>query len=210
MVSLWSDFLSGCVLGLTAGLSPGPLLTLVIAESVASGPAAGLRVAASPLVTDPPIIALCTLVLAQMARSSLVLGCVSLAGGVFVLCMARDAWKARPPSGEAAPASRSLVRGVVTNLLSPHPYLFWITVGSPLLVLGWRQGPGGPAALLAGFYGCLVGSKSAVALAAGRSRSLLSGRGYRLVLRTMAVALAAFGLFFFRDGWLLLTTGNVS
>ncbi|WP_461209798.1 LysE family translocator [Desulfocurvus sp. DL9XJH121] len=210
MLSLWNEFASGAVLGLSAGLSPGPLLSLVITEAVASGPGAGVRVALSPLVTDVPIIVLCTFLLAQASGLPRVLGGVSLAGGCFILLMALDAWKARIPASGEDEARRSLLRGVLANILSPHPYLFWITVGSPLLMAGWRQeGAAGPGLFLAGFYGCLVGSKIVVAVAAGRSRGLLAGRGYRLVLRVMAAVLGVFALLFFWEGLRLLATGKV-
>lgn len=209
MPDLLTPLVSGCVLGFSAGISPGPLMTLVITESVGAGTGAGVRVALAPLLTDAPIIAACTLVLAQMAHFASVLGVVSIAGGCFVLHMAWDAWKAQPPTGEGG-SSKAMARGVITNFLSPHPYLFWITVGSPLLVTGWAKGIASPAAFLAGFYGCLVGAKVAVAVAAGRSRHLLAGRAYTALLRTMGVLLAAFALLFFRDGWRLLTDGGLS
>jgi threonine/homoserine/homoserine lactone efflux protein len=49
-------FATGIVLGLSAGLSPGPLMTLVVAESLKGGASAGIRIALAPLVTDAPII----------------------------------------------------------------------------------------------------------------------------------------------------------
>jgi threonine/homoserine/homoserine lactone efflux protein len=45
------------VFGLSAGLSPGPLMTLVIAETLKRGIPAGIRIAVAPLITDLPIIA---------------------------------------------------------------------------------------------------------------------------------------------------------
>ncbi|MBU1001614.1 MAG: LysE family translocator [Proteobacteria bacterium] len=205
---LWADIVTGCVLGFWAGMSPGPLLTLVVTETVRNGTGAGLRVAAAPLITDFPIVALSLLVLAQLAHSAGVLGVVSLAGGCFILYLAWETWKAKPPQPmQQSDLSRSLKRGVITNFLSPHPYLFWITVGSPLLLKGWQQGPAGPILLLAGFYFCLVGAKISVALLVGRSRDFLRGRVYTLVLRFMGVVLALFALLFFRDGWRLLTAG---
>ena len=46
----------GAFLGLTAGLSPGPLLTLVITETLKHSRAAGIKIAVAPLITDVPII----------------------------------------------------------------------------------------------------------------------------------------------------------
>ena len=43
---------AAAVFGLSGGLSPGPLLALVVAETLARGRSSGLAVAASPLITD--------------------------------------------------------------------------------------------------------------------------------------------------------------
>jgi len=45
----------GLGLGLAAGASPGPLLTLVVSSTLARGFGAGLRVALAPVLTDAPI-----------------------------------------------------------------------------------------------------------------------------------------------------------
>ena len=51
------DALSGAVFGLAAGLMPGPLLALVIQQTLRHGPTEGIKVAAAPLLTDLPIVA---------------------------------------------------------------------------------------------------------------------------------------------------------
>ena len=56
------------------------------------------------------------------------------------------------------------------------------------------------AAFLFGFYLLLVGSKVLVALLTGRSRNLLAGQPYRVVMRVLAVLLALFAVLLFREG----------
>ena len=156
--------LLGLSLGLGAGLAPGPLLALVVQATLERGFAAGARVAAAPLVTDAPIIVLCVLVLDGLGDD--VLAALSLAGAAFVAWLAVDALRTRP--SESQPASGDLRRAALVNVLSPHPWLFWLTVGGPLVV-----GDAG-ALFVAGFYVTLVGAKVAVAalVAAGRRRSV--------------------------------------
>ena len=48
--------LTGVLLGLSGGLAPGPLLTLVVAETLRHGVRAGIGVALVPLLTDMPIV----------------------------------------------------------------------------------------------------------------------------------------------------------
>ncbi len=47
---------SGVVFGLSGGLSPGPLLTLVVSETLKHGIKEGVKVSIAPLITDPPIV----------------------------------------------------------------------------------------------------------------------------------------------------------
>ena len=64
-----SFFLIGTLLGLSAGLSPGPLLTLVVSETFRHDFKAGIKVAISPLITDLPIILLTVIILDRLSVS---------------------------------------------------------------------------------------------------------------------------------------------
>ncbi|MEW6593724.1 MAG: LysE family translocator [Thermodesulfobacteriota bacterium] len=200
------SFLSlGIALGLSAGVAPGPLLALVISETLRHGPAAGMKVACAPILTDLPIIALSLFVLARLAAQPKVLGLISLAGGFLLLSLGWQHLRSRetPPSQpEASP--RPLIKGIAVNLLSPHPYLFWLSVGAPLTTRAMAQGAGAAIAFIAGFYILLVGSKIVLALAAGTSRSFLSGRAYLLILRLLGLLLWGLAFLLLREGLNLL------
>lgn len=199
---------SGTLLGLSAGLAPGPLMTLVLSETLSRGTRAGLRVAAAPLITDFPVIALCVYTLSWLTDTPWVLGAIAAAGGLFVLHLAWETWNSQPPdAGELLRPGGSLRRGILTNILSPHPYLFWITVGCPILIEGAAQSIWVPAAFLSAFYLCLCGAKIIVAIATGKSRSFLTGAAYKGILKALGFALAVFALLFLRDAWLLFTQG---
>ncbi|MDY0351510.1 MAG: LysE family transporter, partial [Desulfobulbaceae bacterium] len=88
----------GTVLGLSAGFAPGPLLALVISETLRHGIPAGVRVALAPIITDLPIILLTLLVLAKLSAFHNILGALSLAGGLFLLILA---WQSLRPRGIA-------------------------------------------------------------------------------------------------------------
>jgi threonine/homoserine/homoserine lactone efflux protein len=188
---------AGVLFGLTAGLSPGPLLALVITQPLRHGPGQGVRVAMAPLLTDVPIVLACTLFVGVVAQSGGALGLIALAGAGVVAWLARDTWRAEPPGGAGAVAApaRSWTRGAVVNALSPHPWLFWLTVGAPTLLASLAAGgPLAAVAFLAGFYVCLIGSKVAIAVLVGRSRDRVAGRGYTWTMRLLAVLLGVFAL----------------
>ena len=196
---------SGVVLGLSAGLSPGPLLTLVLAQSVRHGTREGIKVALAPFLTDVPTILLSVLVLRRLSHFGPVLGAVSLVGTLFVLWLAWESLTVRgmePVRPDADP--KSLRRGVLVNLLNPNVYVFWLTVGGPIILKAWAKTPMAAVGFLACLLGFLVGSKMTVAVIVGRSRHLLAGRGYRTVMRTLGVLLVLFAVLMFRDGLRLL------
>ena len=194
------QLLLGLSLGLGAGLAPGPLLALVIRSSLERGFAAGARVAVSPLLTDLPVIVVAVVLAARLPMT--VLGALGIGGGAFVLWLGVKALREQaPPAAQAADTASphtDLRRGALTNLLSPHPWVFWITVGAPVLVGG---GIGGAALFLGAFYLMLIGTKVAMAwiIATGRSR-LIQGRGYAAALRVSGLLLAAAGILLIIEG----------
>lgn len=89
---------------------------------------------------------------------------------------------------------------MLTNLLNPHPYVFWLAVGGPLVAEAHGTSPGAVAAFLVGFFGCIVGAKAVMALAIGRFRHLLSGAGYRWTMRALAAGMLLLALRFAEEG----------
>lgn len=196
MEGLWL----GLGLGLAAGLSPGPLLTLVLTSTLQRGVGAGLRVASAPLVTDLPIVAV-ALFAAGQAPEHWFHG-LSIFGGVFVLYLgwstwreARDAELVPEATSSAAEARKDLWSGALVNVLSPHPWLFWLGLGGPQTVRLWREsGWWSAAAFLGLFYVALVGSKAILALVVAGGRHRLSDLWYRRILKICGLVLAALGI----------------
>jgi threonine/homoserine/homoserine lactone efflux protein len=186
--------LLGLTLGIGAGVAPGPLLAVVIRSTLEGGFAAGARVACGPLVTDLPIIVLAVVLATSLPEVAL--AGLGLVGGLFVLWLGAQALRDVPEPVEAAvggaTVAGSVRRGALVNALNPHPWIFWLTVGVPIL----GDGSTAQAALfLLAFYLMLIGSKIAVAAALGAGRErLLRGPGYRWALRGSGLLLLAAGV----------------
>ncbi len=188
--------LAGLGLGLGAGLAPGPLLALVVTTSLARGFRAGARAALSPLLSDLPVVVLSVLVLHSLPDT--VVSVLGAAGGLFVVWLGVEALRDLPTGAAVTSGGPDpLRRGALVNLLSPHPWIFWISVGAPLLLAGWAASPAAAAGFLVGFYVLLIGSKIAVAAVVAGGRRRLDERGLRrahaaggAVLVTVGVLLA--------------------
>jgi len=201
-----SYLLLGLTLGLSAGITPGPLLTLVITASLRRGLRGGLLVALAPFITDAPIIALSLLLLDRLPPWAMTV--VTLVGGLVVIYLGIDALRAARsaevpgPTAAGGGQGRDLWKGALVNLLNPHPYLFWATVGGPALLAGWREGARYAVAFLVGFYGLLVGSKVIIAWLVARQNQALSPRVYRIVLTILGLAMMALGVLLVREAWM--------
>jgi threonine/homoserine/homoserine lactone efflux protein len=186
----------GAGIGFVAGVSPGPVLTLVVAETFRGGWLRGAAVAAGPLLADGPVVVLAVLVLAQLPPHFL--RAISLVGGAFLLYLGVTTFlnsrRARLDARERLPARGGLLKGLLARLLSPNPYLFWFLVGGPLLLQAGQEHWLAVPAFLVGYYSTIVGSNVALALALHRWVGLFSERVYRGVLLVGSAILGLYGL----------------
>ena len=202
---MFSFLSAGTVLGLSAGFAPGPLLALVISETLQHDIKAGIRVALAPILTDLPIIIVSLIILANLSHFDKVLGFISLIGACFLLYLGiKNINTAGMNINENTSPHRSLQKGILVNALSPHPYLFWISVGGPTTIRAMDQSLPAALAFIGSFYILLVGSKIVLAILVGKSRSFLLGNKYIYTMRLLGLILIIFAGFLFRDGFRLL------
>lgn len=188
------ELILGLSLGWAAGIAPGPLHTLVLTTSLQRGFAAGARVAVAPLLTDLPIVALSVLAVGALPAGAL--RWLGALGGTYIVYLGvvtlREA-AAGPSAGSAGTPLRDLRRGFVTNFLNPHPWIFWVGVGAPILVSAWGRGPFPAAAFLVAFYGLLVGTKLVLAALGARGRRLVASAWYPRLVAAGGALLVAMG-----------------
>ena len=189
------ELLLGIALGLGAGISPGPLLGLVLTSTLKRGFGAGVRVALAPLLTDAPIVLLSLFVLESLPAPAV--RALGVAGGAYVIYLGiqalRGARKAELSAARNASSRRDILRGALVNALSPHPWLFWLSAGGPLLVNAWGDAPLRRVTFLVGFYGLLVGTKIVVARAVAAGRQRMGERWYGRALLGAGVLLSVAG-----------------
>ncbi len=186
--------LIGFSLGLSAGVSPGPLLALVMQRSLKGGFASGARVAFAPLVSDLPIVVLSILLVGRLPEWAL--NGLLVVGGLFVIWLGIDGFRrggAGLDAADAASARQDLAHGALVNFLSPHPYLFWATVGAPMFVRAWNSSPIDAVAFIVGFYTLLIGSKVVMAYLFSRAQGL-PPHWHSRVLRFASLLLVIIGV----------------
>jgi len=189
-------FTLGLGLGLSAAAQPGPFQAYLLAQSIRNGAARTLPVALVPLVSDPPVIAVVLLVLAQVPAT--LLRALQLGGGLVVLWLAwatlRPAFASPEPEPGARHAPpRGILRATLVNFTNPNAWIFWSFVGGPTLAAAWREAPARAGLFLAGFYAALLGGGAALVLLAARAAAL-GPRFARALGIVSGLALLGFGL----------------
>ena len=194
-----SQLLAGLALGLAAGIAPGPLQTLVVTSTLDRGFGAGWRVAVAPLFTDTPIVILSIVALSAVPADFL--NTLAVIGGVFLIGTGFWTLYRKPTESVEEEAGMSdYWKGIAVNLLSPHPWVFWVTAGGPLVVSAWRESAAQAVAFLAGFYLLLVGSKVLLAWVVAKTRERLSATWRWRLLVVGGALLVAGGLYLLIEG----------
>ena len=181
---------------------------MVISQTLQHNVREGVRVAAAPVLTDLPIILVGVLVFSNLPEPTFALGIMSFAGSAFVMYLGVSSLRQQAvqlKTGAAPP--RSYLKGALTNALSPHPYLFWFTVGVPTILKAYPETLAGALGFVLAFFGLIVGAKVVIALIVGRSKRFLEGSVYLWTMRLLGIMLIGFALVLVRDG--LTLTGWV-
>lgn len=207
----------GLVIGLASGVSPGPMQSLVLAQSARFGWRTGAITALAPLATDILIVAVTIGFVGILPHP--VLDAVSVGGGLFVAYLAQDAWRSvqtretvspgRQPAAVqsesrdkaiSAPRPASFWRATVVNLLNPHAWLFWALIGAPIAVRADHVHFADAAGFVMSFYLALVGVKVCLAIVVGHGTRWVRSNSQRWVVRASGLGMGVVSI-------LLVATG---
>jgi threonine/homoserine/homoserine lactone efflux protein len=199
----------GAVFGLTAGISPGPLLTLVISETLKHDRKEGIKIAIAPLITDLPIILAAYFIFSGISQSNFLLSLISFLGGIYFAYLGYETITAKGLDPEVQKKkSQALKKGITANFLNPNPYVFWLTAGIPTAFKAYEISLLTAIIYFLLFYITLI-SKIGVALLVERSKAFLKNDAYRITMKILGMALLVFALYFFYEGIKLLS-GNIN
>lgn len=197
--------ISGIIFGLAAGTSPGPLLALVFSETLKYGKKEGIKIAVSPLITDLPIVLFVLFTLSNLVKYEFIIGTISLFGACYLIYLGIDNLRVKINEFEVKLAKKdALKRGVIANFLSPHPYLFWLSIGGPMIFKSLDIHTSATVLFTLGFYSLLIGSKIGIALIVEKSKSSIKSKHYVYIVRALGIALILFALIFVKDGLKLI------
>jgi threonine/homoserine/homoserine lactone efflux protein len=205
MVEGLEFLISGVVFGLAAGIAPGPLLALVFSETLKYGKNEGIKIAVSPLITDLPIVLFVLFILSSLMGYNFVIGMISLFGACYLIYLGVENLRVKIAESEVELTKRdALKRGVIANFLSPHPYLFWLSIGGPIIFKSLDIHISATILFILGFYSLLIGSKIGIVLVVEKSKSFIRSKYYLYIVRALGITLILFALVFVKDSLKLI------
>lgn len=192
---------TGLTLGFSAGISPGPFLALTISETLKHGTKTGLKVAIVPLLTDAPVIIGSVFLLTKLSDLTNLFAVISIVGAMFLVYFGIENLLTKPRGNyEKTSKFSSVKKAIITNYLNPNPYIFWITIGGPLLVGALDLSTWNGMVFLFTFYLMLVGSKMIIVVIGGKASSIFKSEKYLYLIRGAGVMLLIIAVLLFING----------
>ena len=197
--------IAGATLGIVEGIKPGPLLTMVIRETLSGGLRAGLWTAAAPIFTDGPLVIFSLLAAAWIATNPSALLVITLAGAIFLAQMGYECFGLEPPNmdEDPPPPTGSFLRGVITNLLNPNVYIFWFLIGGPLMASAAEDEILAPIAYAITFLVTIMLTKATIAYAIHRASGNISSTVYTKLLAICGIIMIGFSLYYASEAYSL-------
>lgn len=186
-------------LSIIAAITPGPLMALLISETLKHGKSSGIKIALAPLFTDLPIMLVGTFVLSKLTQLDLLLGVISLLGALYLAYLAYGSIRTKGINLEVSDENRSLRKGIISNFLNPNPYIFYFSILGPIAVKGMKVNfLFGPLSLGI-FLGLFVLIMILMVLSVHAAKQFFSSKIYIFVVRILGFILLYFSFTFFQE-----------
>lgn len=197
-------FVAAFGVALSGALSPGPLLTVTIAESARGGAWTGPKLIAGHAVLELALVLALLFGARAFFDETAFLLAISAFGAVFLVWMGlsllarvrRHEAAPWPDQETAKPGLSPFVLGILASLANPYWTLWWITIGVGLLLPALSLGGTGFAAFFAGHIGADFLWYTLVSSAVARGRRILSETFYRRLMTGCGLFLLGLAAYF--------------
>jgi len=198
MYDVIQTFLLGLVIGLTGALAPGPTLVATINASVAGDWKIGPKVTVGHMIAESVIfllivLGLATLALPYTSAIALIGGIALIVFGALTIAGSREASLGGPVTGTAA---NPYIAGLVTSAANPYFWIWWLTIGSAMVIAGLAGGIVLAGVFMVGHWCADLGWFTLVSTGVSRGRTILSDISYRRIMAVCGVFLILFGAYY--------------
>ena len=194
--------------GFSGAMMPGPLLAVDIAETPRHGWQTGPIISIGHAMAEIAVVVALALGFVALAENEGLARVISVVGGgaliVMGLMMGYDALKKRinyEGEKEGRRSQHRLVgKGIVATLSNPYWFVWWATTGLAFVVKSLKFGVIGPVVF---YFGHIMSDfvwYTVVSVLLWRGKSLIMGKGLKILILCCAAFLLYLGTSFIIDG----------
>ncbi|MDD1686181.1 LysE family transporter [Methanoregula sp.] len=196
MYGILSTLVLGFLIGLTGALAPGPTLVATINASLAGNWTAGLKVSLGHIIIETALFFLIILGLAGFATPyttgiAVIGGIALIIFGIMTISGSRSASLTTAPAQAAA---NPYMAGLLTSAANPYFWIWWLSVGSALLISSLEGGLLLAAVFMIGHWAADTGWYTFVSTGIAKGRNFLSDTAYHRIMAVCGIFLVLFGL----------------
>jgi threonine/homoserine/homoserine lactone efflux protein len=200
MYDLLQMLLLGFVIGLTGALAPGPTLVATINSSLTGDWTTGLKISLGHMIAESILFVLIVMGFAAVAlpftNAIAGIGGVALiVFGALTIAGSRKASISIPQVSDSA-VSNPYVAGLMTSAANPYFWIWWLSVGSAMVIAGLEEGLVLAGAFMIGHWSADTGWFTLVSTGVSKGKTILSDATYRKLNASCGIFLILFGAYY--------------
>src|SRR5512137_1179749 len=198
MYELFQMVLLGFVIGLTGALAPGPTLVATINASIAGDWTTGLKVSLGHAIVELFLVILILLGLATVALpyTSVIAGIGGIALVVFGILTIKGSRKATMRTSEVQTVANPYMAGLVTSAANPYFWIWWLSIGSAMVIAGLEGGLALAGAFMVGHWTADIAWYTFVSTGVSKGKTLFSDTVYQKIMGLCGIFLIIFGVYY--------------
>jgi len=188
----------GFVIGLTGALAPGPTLVATINASIAGDWTTGLKVSLGHVIIELFLVILILLGLATVALpyTAAIAGIGGIALIAFGSLTIAGSRKATMRISSPQTITNPYMAGLVTSAANPYFWIWWLSIGSAMVIAGLQGGLVLVGALMIGHWSADTVWLTLVSTGVSKGRTIVSDSVYQKIMTLCGIFLILFGIYY--------------
>ncbi|MCX7760341.1 MAG: LysE family transporter [Hydrogenothermaceae bacterium] len=187
--------ISGVFLGVAAAISPGPILALMVSETLKYGKKEGIAVGISPIFTDIPIFLVSYFLIYKQSKNFQdIVEIFYLLGGILLIYLGYKNLKYHHKQFEYVSTkkgvSSAFLKGFAVNLFNPYTYLFWFLIA----INFYSDKFFGTLLFFISFFIAFIGVEVAIIISVDSSKRFIKSSIYNYLIKSVGFILLLLGI----------------
>ena len=198
MFEIFQMFILGFVIGLTGALAPGPTLVATVNASIAGDWTTGLKLSLGHVIVELFLVILILLGFATVALpyTSAIAGIGGIALVAFGMLTIAGSRKAYMRTSSVQTVANPYMAGLITSAANPYFWIWWLSIGSAMVIAGLQGGLVLVGALMIGHWSADTVWLTLVSTGVSKGRTIVSDTTYKKIIALCGIFLILFGAYY--------------